>query len=113
MFTNNLFENVPNDRLLAFDHFAGLFDGGGVSILFKLVVDKRLKELKRHFLRQTALVQLKLRAHDDNRTSRIIDTLTEQILPETSLLTFQSTGQRLERAIVRTTKHTAAASVVE
>ena len=34
MLANDFFENVPNDRLLTFDHFAGLFDRRGVGVLF-------------------------------------------------------------------------------
>src|SRR5712664_1077787 len=48
MFANNVFQNVPNDGFLLFDHFLGLLDGGAVSLCFKLVVDERLEELKRH-----------------------------------------------------------------
>src|SRR5213075_2103073 len=82
-------------------------------VLFKLVVDKRLEQLERHFLRKPALMQLEFRTDDDNRTSRIIDTLSEQVLTKTSLLTFKSSRQRLERAIVRTAKYAAAPAIVE
>ena len=58
-------------------------------------------------------MQFQFRADDDDRTSRVIYTFTEQILTETSLFTLKSSGQRLERAIVRTAQHAAAASVVE
>ena len=89
MLANNFLKNVPNDRFLAFDHFAGLFDGCGMSVLFKLVVNERLEQLECHFLGQSALMQFQFRPDDDNRTARIIDPLSEQILSETSLLTFQ------------------------
>src|SRR5258708_33176532 len=113
MLANNFFENVPNDRLLALDQFACLFDGGGVGVLFQLIVNKRLEQLQSHFLWQTALVQFEFRADHDNRTSGIIDTLSEQVLTKASLLAFQCTGQRFQRAIIRTSKHAAAAAVVE
>src|SRR5439155_7681883 len=110
---NDFFENVPNDRFLAFDHFAGLFDGCGVGVLFQLVVNERLKQFQRHLLRQTALMKLELRADNDNRASRIIDTFSKQILTETSLFALERTAQRFQLAIVRTAKHPAAAAVVE
>ena len=79
----------------------------------KLVVDERLEQLESHLLRQAALVKLELRTDDDNRTSRVIDTFSEQILTETSLFTFERSRKRFERTIVRTAKHAAAASVIE
>ena len=47
---NDLFQNVPNDRILLFHQFFGLLDGGAMSALFQAVVDKRLEQLKRHLL---------------------------------------------------------------
>ena len=44
-------------------------------------------------------MHLQFRADDDYRAGRIVDTLTEQILAETSLLTLQAVGQRLERSV--------------
>src|SRR5690242_6917468 len=66
MLANDLFKNVPNDRLLSLDHFAGLFDGCCVLVFFELVVNERLEKLERHFLWQTALVQFQLWADNDN-----------------------------------------------
>jgi hypothetical protein len=57
-FANHFFEDVPNDRLLPFNHFARLLDGRGVLLLLELVVNERLEQFQRHLLRQTALVQL-------------------------------------------------------
>src|SRR5690606_27227447 len=45
--------------------------------------------------------------------ARIVHTLSEKVLAETSLLALQRAGQRLERAIVRTSQHASAASVIE
>src|SRR6266478_4352508 len=47
-----------NDGFLLLDHFLGLLDGGAVALCFELVVDERLEQLERHFLGQSALVQL-------------------------------------------------------
>src|SRR5690349_22218497 len=75
--------------------------------------DERLEELDRHRLRQTALVQLELRADHDDRPARVVDTLAEQILAEASLLALEHVGQRLERALATTTDRLGAAAVVE
>src|SRR5580765_4585676 len=85
MLADDLLENVPNDRLLALDHFACLFDGRGMGVFFEFVINKWLEQFQSHFLRQTALMQLELGADHDHRTSRVIDTLAEQILTKTSL----------------------------
>src|SRR6185369_722174 len=68
MLANHFFKNVPNYRLLPFDHLARLLDGGGVRLFFELVVDEWLEQLERHLLRQTALVQFQFGAYDDYRT---------------------------------------------
>src|SRR3712207_8365207 len=47
--------------------------------------DERLEELQRHLLGQTALVQLELRAHDDDRTTRVVHALAEQDRKSTRL----------------------------
>ena len=56
MVLDDLFQNVPNHRILLLDQFLGLLDGGAMAALFQAVIDERLEELERHLLRQTALV---------------------------------------------------------
>src|SRR5947199_10696786 len=84
-----------------------------MAALFKPVVDERLEQLKRHLLRQTALVQPKLRTDDDHRTAGVIHALAEQVLAEAALLAFKSIGERFQRTAVGATQHTASAPVVE
>ena len=60
------------------------------AALDELTHHKRLIKLGRHILRQTAFVHLQLRAYDNNRTRRIVDTLTEKVLTETPLLTLKA-----------------------
>src|SRR5258706_12920030 len=113
MFADDVFQNVPNDGFLLFDHFLGLLDGGAVSLCFKLVVDERLEELKRHLLRQTALVELQFRADDDDRAAGIVHALAEQVLAEAALLALERIAEGLERAVVGSAQNAAAAAVVE
>ncbi len=56
-------------------------------------VDERLEQLERHLLRQAALVQLQLRADDDDRAAGIVDALAEQVLAEAALLALQHVGR--------------------
>ena len=58
MLADDVFQNVPNDGFLLLDHFLGLLDGRAVALRFELVIDERLKQLKRHLLGQAALVEL-------------------------------------------------------
>src|SRR5271168_739042 len=113
MFADDVFENVPNDRLLLLDHFLGLLDGGAMSLRFELVIDERLEELERHFLGQTALVEFQFRADDDDGTAGIVNALAEKVLAEAALLALERVGERLQRAVVRSAQHAAAAAVVE
>src|SRR5580700_1774722 len=98
MFANDVFENVPNDRLLLLDHFLGLLDGGAVALRFELVIDERLEKLERHFLRQAALVKLELRANDDDGAAGVVHALAEQVLAEAALLALERVAEGLERA---------------
>src|SRR5712691_11886094 len=104
---------MSQHRLLLLDHFLGLLDGGAVTLGFELVIDEGLKELERHFLGQTALVELELRANDDDGTAGVVYALAEQVLAEAALLALERVGQRLERAVVGAAENAATAAVVE
>ena len=45
-------------------------------------------------------MHLQLRTNNNNRTGRVIDTFTKQVLTETSLLAFKAVAQRFESAVV-------------
>ena len=64
-------------------------------------------------LRQAALVQLELRADDDDRTARVVDALAEQVLTEAALLALEHVGQRLQRTVARSGDRATATTVVE
>ena len=95
------------------DHLLGLLDGGAVAGLLEAVIDEGLEELERHLLGKTALVQLQLGADDDDGTAGVVDALAEQVLAEAALLALEGVGERLERTVVGTAQHAAAAAVVE
>ena len=57
MVLDDLFQNVPNHRILLLHQFLGLLDGGAMAALFEAVIDEGLEQLERHLLGQTALVQ--------------------------------------------------------
>ena len=57
-----------------------------MPIAFQTAEDEGLEQLKRHQLRQAALVQLERRADDDDRTARVVDALAQQVLAEAAAL---------------------------
>src|SRR5690348_4223434 len=68
MVFNDLFQDVPNDRLLLLDHFLRLLDGRAVAGLLEPVINEWLKKFQSHLLRQATLVKLELGAYHDDRT---------------------------------------------
>ena len=60
MFTDHLFEDVPNLWPLFFDHAFGRFDRRSHAVEFELGIDERLEQFDGHFLWQTALMQHEL-----------------------------------------------------
>jgi hypothetical protein len=84
-----------------------------VPLGFELVIDERLKELERHLLGQTTLVELKFRANDDHGAARIVHALAEEVLAETSLLALEGVTERLQRTVVSATENAAAAAIVK
>ena len=113
MVLNDLFENVPNHRILLLHQFFGLLDGGAVAALFQAMIDERLEQFERHLLGKTALVQLQFRTDHDDRAAGVIHALAEQVLAEAALLALQRIGERFQRAVVGAAQYTAAAAVVE
>src|SRR4029453_11956407 len=74
---------------------------------------ERLEELQGHLLGQTTLVQLQLRANDDDRTAGGVNTLAEEGLAETTLLALEHVAQGLQGTVARTRNGAATTTVVE
>src|SRR5207247_10044949 len=91
-----LLEDAPDLGPDALDDALRALDVVGEALLDELAHDERLEQLERHLLRQAALVELELRAHDDDGTPRVVDALAEQVLAEPALLALQHVGQALE-----------------
>src|ERR1700691_3584139 len=69
MVFDDLFEDVPNHRVLLLDEFLGLLNGGAMAALLEAMIDEGLEQLERHFLRQTALVEAKIGTDHDYGTA--------------------------------------------
>ena len=86
---HHVFKDVPDDGFATIDNLLGALDRLDDAALYELADDEGLVELSGHQLRQTALAHLQFGTDHDDRTGRIVDTLTQKVLAETSLLAFQ------------------------
>ncbi len=110
---DDFLEDVPHLGLAPLEHALGALDGVGVAVLLELADDEGLVELQRDLLGKATLVQLQLRAHDDDRTRGVVHALAQQVLAEAALLALDHVGQRLERPAAGADDGPAAAAVVE
>ena len=95
MLLDNLLKHIPYLRIHLVDKLFRIFNILADSLCHKLLHYKGLKQLDRHFLRQTALVNFQLGTYHNNGTSGIVNTLSEQVLTETSGFTLKHIGQGL------------------
>ena len=93
---HDIFKDVPDNRVFAFHNLLGRFHGLDDAALQQLADDERFEQFGRHVFRQAAFVHLQIRPYDDNRTARIVHTLTQQVLTEAALLTLQTVGKGFE-----------------
>ena len=109
---NNHFKRVPNFGGGTLYHFSCRLNICNSLCFNKAFHNKGLEKLQRHFFRNAALVHFKLRTYNYNRTSRIVNTFTEQVLTETSLFTFQHIRKGFKRAVVGACYRLAASAVI-
>ena len=88
MLFDHFFQHIPHLGIQPLHQLLGILDILGNASGHQFFHHKRLKQLDRHLLGQTALIDLKLRPDHDNGTSGIVHTLTQKVLTETSRLTF-------------------------
>ena len=83
------------------------------AVINKLLHYEGLEQLQRHFLGQTALIHLQLRAYDYNASAGIVNALAQQVLPEAALLTPKHIGKGLERPVAGAGNGASAAAVID
>src|SRR5690606_3013774 len=110
---DDLLQHLVHLRVVTLDQLLRALDRLRLTTLLQLVDDERLEQLDRHRLRQTALMELELRADHDDRTARVVDALAEQVLAEAALLALQHVGERLERTLAAAADRLAATTIVE
>src|SRR6266446_4320230 len=106
-------KNVPDLRRLALDHLFRAAHRVHVTEVFQPADNEWFEKHERHLLWQTALIQLQLRADDDNRAARIIDAFAEQVLAETAALALEHVAQRFQRPIARSRHGATMSAVIE
>src|SRR5919106_313221 len=110
---DDLLEHVPHLGSHALDDALGTLDVMGEALLDELAHDERLEQLERHLLGQPALVELELGADHDDRPTRVVHALAEQVLAEPALLALQHVGQALEAMVAGARDGAPAPTVVD
>ena len=67
--TDDLLQHIPHLGTAALDHTLGALDVLGVAQVDQALDNERFEQLQRHLLGQTTLVQLQLRANNNDRTT--------------------------------------------
>ena len=99
MSLHDMLQDIPDNGFLAVYNLLGTLHRLHNAALNELTDNKRLVKLSGHQFGNTALAHTQFGTNDDNRTGRIVNTLTQQVLTETSLLTLQTVGERFQRTV--------------
>jgi len=110
---DHFFQDIPDIAGATVHYFLGALHRFHDAALDELADHEWLEELNGHLLWQTTLVQLQLRTDNDNRTTGVVDTLTEEVLTEATLLTLQHVREGLEGAVGVTPDGVGLTGVVE
>ena len=86
---HNEFEDVPNNGITTIDDFLRTLHGLDDAAFNEFANNERFIEFCCHEFGQTAFSHFEFGTYNDYGTTRIVDTLTEEVLTETSLLTLQ------------------------
>ena len=90
---------IPNHGIFSINDFFCRFYSFYNTSFYQFPNYKWFVQFHCHSFRKSAFVHFQFRSHNNNRTCRIIDTFTKQILTETSLFSFQRIRQRFQRSI--------------
>ena len=93
---DNLFEDSPDHVVHALDEALGALHVVRVAVLDQLAHHEGAEQFQGHALGQTALVQFKVRADDDDRAAGVVHALAEQVAAEAALLALEHVAQALE-----------------
>ena len=109
----NPFEHVPNHGFHFFYRALCVLYVVADIVLHEFFHNERLEQFDCHFLGQTALIEFEFGAYDYNRTTGIVDALSEQVLTESSLFAAEHTRERFEFSVARAGNGFAAPAVID
>ena len=109
---SHISEDVPDFWSLAVDHLLGRTNRVAVTECFQTTDDEGLKESQRHLFGKTTLAQLELRSNNNDGATRVVNSLTEKVLAETSTLTLEHVRERLEGTVTSSGDSAAVATVI-
>ena len=113
MFFDHVSQYIPHFRSQLVHFLAGCFQVAGYASLDQFMHNERLEEFDSHFLRQTALVHFQFRTDYNYGTAGVVDTFTEKVLAETTLLAFQHVRQGLQGPVAGAGNSPAAAAIID
>ena len=112
MSLDDIFQCIPNFRRSPVYHLSGTLNICNDLGIYQPLQNERLEQFQCHFFRQTALIHPQFRTNDDNRTTGVVNTLTEQVLTESTLLALQHIRQGFQCTVIRTRNRSAVSAVV-
>ena len=110
---NCFFQNVPYLWTLTLNHALCRLNVLRIVVFYQTFHNEWLEQLQCHQLWKTTLVQLQLRTNNNYRTTGIVNTLTQQVLTETTLLTLEQVAQGLQWTATWASNWAATTTVVE
>ena len=112
MILNDVVQDIPDFRLHLLYHGLCALDVVCLLLCHQFLHDERLEQFQCHGLWQTALIELQSRADNDYGTAGVVNTLTQQVLTETSLLTLEHIRQRFQGSSGNACYRSASSAVV-
>ncbi len=113
MLLNDFFENIEDLIMLTFNETLGCLNVLRKLEIHEAFLHERLEEFESHGLGKTTLMELEGGANNNDRTARVIDSLTQKVLTEATLLALEHVRDRLQRAVSCTLNRAATPTVVE
>ena len=113
MFTDDVFQRIPNFRLITFHHQFCCLNGRCLLFFDQLLKDKRLEQFQSHSFGQTTLMQTQGRTNYNHRATGIIYPLTKKVLTEAALLTLDHVRQRFQWTFIGTGNGTSPPTVIQ
>src|SRR3989339_236711 len=81
----NLLQDIPDKRLAFFNKSGGIFNIVDIAILNKATDNEWFKEFQSHHFWYPTLIKVQIRADDNYRTTGVVNSFAQKILPKSPL----------------------------